>query len=124
MVMVGDGGDAAAGRRARVLVNDSGSGVMLHADAGYALALQTASEQGLQLPLARSACADAAAPSGTGVTPTPPHPAPPPPPSTPPPQPPPRHPPPPAARHRPHSLHPAPCPRHETICCAQAAMPA
>ncbi|WP_265259693.1 urocanate hydratase [Verminephrobacter eiseniae] len=61
MVIVADGSDAAARRLARVLVNDSGSGVMRHADAGYALALQTASEQGLQLPMARSACADGAA---------------------------------------------------------------
>ncbi|WP_265685802.1 urocanate hydratase, partial [Verminephrobacter eiseniae] len=52
MVIVADGSDAAARRLARVLVNDSGSGVMRHADAGYALALQTASEQGLQLPMA------------------------------------------------------------------------
>ncbi|WP_265304926.1 urocanate hydratase [Verminephrobacter eiseniae] len=61
MVIVADGSDAAARRLARVLVNDSGSGVMRHADAGYALALQTAREQGLQLPMARSACADGAA---------------------------------------------------------------
>ncbi|MCW5237665.1 urocanate hydratase [Verminephrobacter eiseniae] len=61
MVIVADGSDAAARRLARVLVNDSGSGVMRHADAGYALALQTASEQGLQLPMARSACTDGAA---------------------------------------------------------------
>ncbi|ABM59362.1 urocanate hydratase [Verminephrobacter eiseniae EF01-2] len=61
MVIVADGSDAAARRLARVLVNDSGSGVMRHADAGYALALQTANEQGLQLPMARSACADGAA---------------------------------------------------------------
>ena len=51
MVIVADGTDAAAKRLARVLVNDSGSGVMRHADAGYELAVQTARAQGLQLPM-------------------------------------------------------------------------
>jgi urocanate hydratase len=51
MVIVADGSDAAAKRLARVLVNDSGSGVMRHADAGYELALQTARAQGLKLPM-------------------------------------------------------------------------
>ena len=36
---------------ARVLVNDSGSGVMRHADAGYELAVATAKKQGLKLPM-------------------------------------------------------------------------
>jgi urocanate hydratase len=51
MVIVADGSDAAAKRLARVLVNDSASGVMRHADAGYELAVQTAQRQGLQLPM-------------------------------------------------------------------------
>ena len=51
MVIVADGSDAAAERLARVLVNDSGSGVMRHADAGYELALATAKIQGLKLPM-------------------------------------------------------------------------
>ncbi len=51
MVIVADGTAAAAKRIARVLVNDSGSGVMRHADAGYALAAETAREQGLNLPM-------------------------------------------------------------------------
>ncbi|MDP3796734.1 MAG: urocanate hydratase [Polaromonas sp.] len=51
MVIVADGSDAAAKRLARVLVNDSGSGVMRHADAGYELAAQTARAQGLNLPM-------------------------------------------------------------------------
>lgn len=51
MVIVADGSEAAARRLARVLVNDSGSGVMRHADAGYALAVQTARAQGLKLPM-------------------------------------------------------------------------
>ena len=51
MVIVADGSDEAAKRLARVLVNDSGSGVMRHADAGYELAAQTARAQGLKLPM-------------------------------------------------------------------------
>jgi urocanate hydratase len=54
MVIVADGTDAAAKRLARVLVNDSGSGVMRHADAGYELAIRTAREQGLNLPMLRA----------------------------------------------------------------------
>ena len=51
MVIVADGSEAAAKRLARVLVNDSGSGVMRHADAGYELAVKTAREQHLNLPM-------------------------------------------------------------------------
>ncbi|KQW35542.1 urocanate hydratase [Rhizobacter sp. Root404] len=51
MVIVADGSEAAAKRLARVLVNDSGSGVMRHADAGYELAIRTAREQHLDLPM-------------------------------------------------------------------------
>jgi urocanate hydratase len=50
MVIVADGTDAAAKRLARVLVNDSGSGVMRHADAGYPAAVECAKAKGLQLP--------------------------------------------------------------------------
>ncbi|MFZ9312996.1 MAG: urocanate hydratase [Burkholderiaceae bacterium] len=53
MVIVADGSDAAAERLARVLVNDCGSGVMRHADAGYDLAIQTANKFGLKLPMVR-----------------------------------------------------------------------
>ena len=53
MVIVADGTDAAAERLARVLVNDCGSGVMRHADAGYDLAIQTANRFGLKLPMVR-----------------------------------------------------------------------
>jgi len=51
MVIVADGTEAAAKRLARVLVNDSASGVMRHADAGYELAVKTAREQKLNLPM-------------------------------------------------------------------------
>nr|WP_315244506.1 urocanate hydratase [uncultured Albidiferax sp.] len=53
MVIVADGTDAAAERLARVLVNDSGSGVMRHADAGYEIAIATAKKQGLNLPMVK-----------------------------------------------------------------------
>lgn len=51
MVIVADGTDEATKRLANVLVNDCGSGVMRHADAGYELAIKTAKEFGLNLPM-------------------------------------------------------------------------
>ncbi|WP_174873167.1 urocanate hydratase [Vogesella oryzae] len=51
MVIVADGTDAAAERLARVLVNDCGSGVMRHADAGYEQAIAAAKRFGLKLPM-------------------------------------------------------------------------
>ncbi|OAU96122.1 urocanate hydratase [Moraxella catarrhalis] len=51
MVIVADGTDEAAARLANVLVNDCGSGVMRHADAGYELAIETAKNYGLNLPM-------------------------------------------------------------------------
>jgi urocanate hydratase len=51
VVIVADGTDAAAKRLARVLVNDSGSGVMRHADAGYDSAVACAKRNGLNLPM-------------------------------------------------------------------------
>jgi urocanate hydratase len=51
VVIVADGTDAAAKRLARVLVNDSGSGVMRHADAGYESAVACAKRNGLNLPM-------------------------------------------------------------------------
>ena len=51
MVIVCDGSDAAAKRIERVLWNDPASGVMRHADAGYAEALACARAQGLNLPM-------------------------------------------------------------------------
>jgi urocanate hydratase len=50
-VIVCDGTDAAARRIQRVLTNDPGTGVMRHADAGYAEAIDCAREQGLDLPM-------------------------------------------------------------------------
>jgi urocanate hydratase len=54
MVVVADGSEDAAGRLSRVLVNDPGTGVMRHADAGYDEAISFAHEQGIQLPGLRS----------------------------------------------------------------------
>ena len=51
MVIVADGTDAAAKRLSRVLVNERGSGVMRRADAGYELAIKTAQDYGLNLPM-------------------------------------------------------------------------
>jgi urocanate hydratase len=49
--VVADGTDEGAFRVERVLTNDPGSGVMRHADAGYEIALKTARETGLDLPM-------------------------------------------------------------------------
>jgi urocanate hydratase len=51
MVVVADGSDEMAERLDRVLTTDPGSGVLRHADAGYAEALAAAEEHGLGLPL-------------------------------------------------------------------------
>jgi len=51
MVCVADGTDAADERLQRVLTADPGTGVMRHADAGYELAMQTAKERGVDLPM-------------------------------------------------------------------------
>jgi urocanate hydratase len=51
--VVADGTDEGAFRVERVLTNDPGSGVMRHADAGYEIALRTARETGLDLPMLR-----------------------------------------------------------------------
>ena len=50
MVVVADGTEAAARRLARVLWNDPATGVMRHADAGYASAVECAERAGLDLP--------------------------------------------------------------------------
>lgn len=50
MVIVADGTEAAAKRLARVLKSDPGMGVIRHADAGYALAKETARERGVHVP--------------------------------------------------------------------------
>ncbi|HEU4761273.1 MAG TPA: urocanate hydratase, partial [Gemmatimonadales bacterium] len=51
MVCVADGSDSASRRLERVLTADPGTGVMRHADAGYELAIETAKERGVDLPM-------------------------------------------------------------------------
>src|SRR5258706_4252356 len=51
VVIVADGTDEAAGKLARVLTNDPGTGVMRHVDAGYPEAIETARERGVQIPM-------------------------------------------------------------------------
>jgi urocanate hydratase len=50
LVIVADGSAEAARRLERVLWNDPATGVMRHADAGYAAAVECAREKGLDLP--------------------------------------------------------------------------
>jgi urocanate hydratase len=50
VVIVADGTDEAREKLERVLWNDPASGVMRHADAGYAIALETARDKHLNLP--------------------------------------------------------------------------
>jgi urocanate hydratase len=51
MVVVADGTQDAAQRLERVLTTDPGMGVVRHADAGYELAVQTASNKGIRMPM-------------------------------------------------------------------------
>src|SRR6184192_2532833 len=53
MVIVADGTDDAAERLSRVLTADPGTGVMRHADAGYEIAVKTAKERGVDIPMMR-----------------------------------------------------------------------
>jgi urocanate hydratase len=53
MVAVADGTEAGDRRLERVLTADPGTGVMRHADAGYELAIDTARERGVDLPMIR-----------------------------------------------------------------------
>ncbi len=51
MVVVADGTEDGARRLQRVLTTDPGTGIVRHADAGYASALEVAREQGIQIPM-------------------------------------------------------------------------
>ncbi len=51
MVCVADGTESGDRRLERVLTADPGTGVMRHADAGYELAIETARERGVDLPM-------------------------------------------------------------------------
>ncbi|HEY4532090.1 MAG TPA: urocanate hydratase, partial [Kurthia sp.] len=50
-VLVADGTKLAAEKIARVLVSDPGMGVVRHADAGYEIAIKTAKEKGINMPM-------------------------------------------------------------------------
>lgn len=50
-VVVADGTPLAAEKIERVLVNDPGTGVMRHVDAGYERAVEVAEERGLRIPM-------------------------------------------------------------------------
>jgi len=51
VVIVADGTERAREALERVLINDPGTGVMRHADAGYEHAIERARERGLDLPM-------------------------------------------------------------------------
>ncbi|KKB25353.1 urocanate hydratase [Staphylococcus carnosus] len=51
MVIVADGSDRAEERLKRVLTTDPGMGVVRHADAGYEIAIETAKEKGVDIPM-------------------------------------------------------------------------
>jgi urocanate hydratase len=51
MVVVADGTEEAAKRLERVLTSDPGMGIVRHADAGYDLAIKTAKDKGVDLPM-------------------------------------------------------------------------
>ena len=51
MVIVADGTKEAGRRLERVLTSDPGMGVVRHVDAGYELAVQTAKEKGVKIPM-------------------------------------------------------------------------
>ncbi|CAL28733.1 urocanate hydratase [Staphylococcus carnosus] len=51
MVIVADGSDRAKERLKRVLTTDPGMGVVRHADAGYEIAIETAKEKGVDIPM-------------------------------------------------------------------------
>jgi len=53
MVVVADGSEGSALRIERVLTADPGMGVVRHADAGYDLAIETARERGVDMPMLR-----------------------------------------------------------------------
>ena len=51
MVVVADGSERADRRLGRVLTTDPGMGVARHVDAGYDIAIKTAKDKGVQIPM-------------------------------------------------------------------------
>src|SRR5690349_7465249 len=64
-VIVADGTAEMRGRLERVLTNDPGIGVARHADAGYAIAVETAEQQDIDLPMIRRAGQEHSAGNGS-----------------------------------------------------------
>jgi urocanate hydratase len=62
VVVVADGTDQGRRRLQLVLTNDPGTGVMRHADAGYQIAIDTATGKGIDLPMLQDAAASGATP--------------------------------------------------------------
>jgi urocanate hydratase len=62
VVVVADGSDQGRRRLELVLTNDPGTGVMRHADAGYQIAIDTATDKGIDLPMLQDAAASGATP--------------------------------------------------------------
>ena len=62
VVVVADGTDQGRRRLELVLTNDPGTGVMRHADAGYQIAIDTATGKGIDLPMLQDAAASGATP--------------------------------------------------------------
>ena len=58
MVCVADGTERAERRLRRVLTTDPGTGVMRHADAGYEIAVETAKQKGIDLPMITKSAAN------------------------------------------------------------------
>ena len=50
-VVLADGTDKQGEKINRVLTNDPGSGVVRHADAGYEIAIRTAKEKNIKMPM-------------------------------------------------------------------------
>lgn len=55
MVVVADGSERADRRLGRVLTTDPGMGVVRHVDAGYDIAIQTAKDKGIKIPMIEEA---------------------------------------------------------------------
>jgi urocanate hydratase len=51
LVVVADGSDLADQKLQRVLTTDPGMGVIRHADAGYARAIEVARQRGVRIPM-------------------------------------------------------------------------
>jgi urocanate hydratase len=60
-VCIADGTELAARKLSRVLLNDPGTGVIRHVDAGYERAAEVARERGVRVPMTEGAADSGAA---------------------------------------------------------------